>query len=206
MRETELICVKAVMIGIELDHSGEDNSMYATLELCFLVVYMLELLLNMFGFGLLFFVDMWNWYHWLRMHAGDSWPPCRLDILIVASCVVDLMLGDSSSGLPIMRLLRVLRMILRMSRLLKVITVAEKFVLLVESFALGMKSKRRHVDLVHVPGLSAHVIPGAFSAFVILGLTLYIFAVIGCGEHLVWQYVLTSTCTYRNLQRPGAAT
>ena len=58
---TVLVCINAILIGVEADHTtAETEGTFEALELAFLVVFVVELIAKIFGIGLLFFQDSWN--------------------------------------------------------------------------------------------------------------------------------------------------
>jgi len=114
------IVVNAVIIGVEADY-GDDSLGWLMVELAFLVIFTTELVLNLIGFGKIFFLDPWNW----------------IDFFVVASSLLDffitLIVGAGSSGLSVLRLIRLIRV-------LRVISFIDKLVYLVAAFAKGMES------------------------------------------------------------------
>jgi len=93
------------------------------LEAIFLVAFTLELMLNLIGYGALFFQDAWN----------------VLDFCVVILSLIDAILnaamgGDSGApGLSVVRLVRIVRVV-------RVISFMEKLVHLVNAFFKGMQS------------------------------------------------------------------
>jgi len=115
-----MIVANACTIGLEADY-GDGSAGWQAIEIVFLIVFTSELGMNLFGYGMLFWEDWWNW----------------LDALIIAVSILDfsvsLASGGSSSALSVFRLVRILRVI-------RVISFMEKMVYLVQAFWMGMES------------------------------------------------------------------
>jgi len=117
-----LIVANAVLIGVEADY-GDDSAIWGVLEMIFLVCFTLELVMNLIGYGRLFFTDGWN----------------LLDFFVVVFSLIDFFMtfvgaGDGAGGgLSVVRLVRIVRVI-------RVISFLEKLVYLVAAFVKGMAS------------------------------------------------------------------
>lgn len=121
-----LVCVIALnslMIGIEADHKTDTTDrVFFIIESVFLFIFILELTLNLIGYGWLYFDEFWH----------------HIDTGVVVVSVLDYLItlvseGDGgSTGLSILRLVRVLRV-------LRVISHSEKLASLVSAFAKGME-------------------------------------------------------------------
>jgi len=117
-----MISLNAVMIGVESDHESDSTKdAFLAIESVFLFIFLTELILNLIGFGWMFFDEVWHW----------------IDAGVVVVSVFDFCLSlasddDKSTGLSVLRLVRVLRV-------LRVISHSEKLAYLVSSFAKGME-------------------------------------------------------------------
>ena len=105
-----VIALNAVVIGIQTDYGTEGGALWTAIDVSFVIIYTIELMLNFFGFGWLFFEDMWNW----------------ADVFIVFSSIIDTLInavqGSAASGVGVVRLLRVVRVVMRLTRLVKLIS------------------------------------------------------------------------------------
>ena len=129
-----LIVANAVLIGVEADY-GDDSAIWGVLEMIFLVCFTLELVMNLIGYGRLFFTDGWN----------------LLDFFVVVFSLIDFFMtfvgaGDGAGGgLSVVRLVRIVRVI-------RVISFLEKLVYLVSGSGLGLR-----LGEVHIPGAEVRV-------------------------------------------------
>jgi len=117
-----LILSNAVIIGVQTDY-GDGSTGWLAVEMFFLFAFTVELILNVTGFGKLFFTDSWN----------------LLDFFIVVTSLLDFVMylaavGEGNSGTSVARLIRVMRVV----RVLRIITFLEKLATLVTAFAMGM--------------------------------------------------------------------
>jgi len=115
------IIANAVVIGVEADY-GNGEWEWEVVEAVFLTVFTIELVLNLIGYGEMFFEDCWNW----------------LDATIVVLCLADSVVqaasgGSSGTVLSVIRLIRILRIV-------RVVSFLEKLVYLVAAFLTGMQS------------------------------------------------------------------
>ena len=86
-----LVCINGVLIGVQADHDN-GGSEWALIELVFTVLFIIEILMKLIGFGMYFWFDAWN----------------VADISIIAISVVQMFIG-SSGGLSALRMLRIFR-------------------------------------------------------------------------------------------------
>lgn len=119
---TTMIILNAISIGIEADHGDPEDSFWVAIETTFLIIFTVELTLNLTAFGWVFFEDVWRW----------------LDAFVVVVSLLDMIItmttdSTSSSGLSVIRLVRVVRV-------LRVVSVFEKMVYLVNAFLAGMQN------------------------------------------------------------------
>jgi voltage-gated sodium channel len=116
-----IVCINAVLIGVQSDWGTEESeNNWVILEACFVGVFMFEIGLKIFGFGMYFFLDGWN----------------NMDFFIVGISLIELMvtlIADTSgnSGFSAFRLLRVLRII-------RLINFLERLNLLVTAFLMAL--------------------------------------------------------------------
>jgi len=142
---TVAIIVNAVTIGVQADYDS-DSDIWIWIELGFTIIYSVELAANLFAFQWIYLRDIWNW----------------LDIIIVMSSIIDLIMNavqdNATSGITILRLLRVVRVLLRMSRIVKVAGFTQALFIILQGYIAGMRN--------------------ALWVFGLLTLVLYIFAVL----------------------------
>jgi len=128
-----IIFINAVLIGVQADWgetaSNEVQPHWLVLEVVFMVIFVLELSLKVFGFGNTFFSDVWN----------------ILDFFIIIASVVDVTvtLGTDASGAEHLSTLRLVRVF----RVVRAVNTFERLNLLVRSFLLALQ------DIVWVLGL-----------------------------------------------------
>jgi hypothetical protein len=116
------IVLNSIMIGVEADYNSSDatKSFFLAVESIFLVVFIVELCLNLLGFGFMYF--------------DDPWHQCDAGVVLVSliDFAVTVSSDGSSSGLSVVRLVRGLRV-------LRVISHSERLTYLVASFYKGME-------------------------------------------------------------------
>ena len=85
------MCINGVLIGVQADHDKGGND-WKVVELVFIVLFVIEILMKLIGFGMYFWLDTWN----------------VADICIVGISVVQMFIG-ASGGLSSLRMLRIFR-------------------------------------------------------------------------------------------------
>jgi len=114
------IVINAVLIGLQADYPEWTD--WESIERFFLFLFTVELILNLIGFGRMYWEDAWNW----------------MDASIIAVCLADFVVtvaldNDSNSALTVIRLVRILRVI-------RVITFLDTMVYLVSAFLKAMQT------------------------------------------------------------------
>jgi len=115
------IMVNAVIIGVEADHGDHSPEVWQAIELCFVLIFSMELALNLLAFGRLYWERYENCF----------------DAFVVVASVIDFSVSSALSGhqgsaLSVIRLFRIVR-------LMRLITFLDQLSFLVETFVKGMK-------------------------------------------------------------------
>ena len=138
-----VIFLNAVCIGVMADYGDEKDVFWVMVEMIFLIVFTVELILNLLAFGWIFFEDYWHW----------------LDTFVVLISLIDFAVtqasASSSTGLSVVRLVRVVRV-------LRVVSIFDRMIYLVTAFARGMQNVAWVIMLLGLMLYMAAVLGNAF--------------------------------------------
>lgn len=127
---TLLICVNAVIIGVETDY-GDDSEPWMIIEYSFLGAYTIELLLRVAGEGLgIFKVDAWIRFDAFVMFIAF------FDMLVLSPILLK---GGGGEAKQVAMVLRIMRLS-KLTRLLRLLRFFKELWLLVSSFGSAFKT------------------------------------------------------------------
>eukprot|EP00930_Biecheleria_cincta_P096166 TRINITY_DN8803_c0_g1_i1.p1 TRINITY_DN8803_c0_g1~~TRINITY_DN8803_c0_g1_i1.p1 ORF type:complete len:554 (-),score=105.78 TRINITY_DN8803_c0_g1_i1:153-1793(-) len=123
-----VILLNCICIGVEMDLAEKTGkNLWLILENIFCGIWIIEMLIKICHFRLLYFYDRWNW----------------LDMFLVGLSIFDAwispFIGAEDSGFEILRLVRILR-ILRLLKLVRALQMSRNLWLLVQGFTESLST------------------------------------------------------------------
>jgi len=115
-----VVCLNGILIGVQLDYGGDETA-WESIDAAFLLIFTVEAVVRLIGFGWLFFTDSWN----------------LLDFSVVVVGLVDWIISASTGGdsNPVFTAFRLLRIF----RVFKVMRFFDRLSKLVEAFFGAMQ-------------------------------------------------------------------